>query len=237
MKMKTILILLIFLAPVLRAQNKLSADVEIKRVNQGKSITIRKKIYYDSNGKLIVYFFYPEEYYLVTNNFGEAKVYHPKTNEVMIINDSFMSSEIEPIYYFLTNKFEDFGLKSLGFSLSDTRTDKNVVIRTYTPNDPKLNIAKIEMVYENHLPVYCAYYDSKNRVTQKIYYSDYQQLPFTVFPGRITEISYFAGNDSVVSRMLYSNVKVNREAVISNFDFSIPANAKVIDNKLSQPSK
>ena len=230
------LALLFFFTPVL-AQNRVYAEVEVKRVMKGQSVTIRKEIFYSANGKMIVRFTYPEEYYLVTNNFGEARIYHPKTNEVMLINDRFMSSESEPLYYFLTNKIEDMGLKSLGFTLTDTRTERNNIIRTYTPNDSKSNISKIELVHENHLPIYCAYYDSKNRVEQKVYYSDYQMLSFTAFPGRITEISYVEANDSIVSRMLYSNVKVDRNAVSPFFDFSIPSDAKIVDNKLFQPNR
>ena len=235
--MRTVfLITFLFFTQILCAQNRVYAEVEVKRVMKGQSVTIRKEIYYSANGKMIVRFTYPEEYYLVTNIFGEAKIYHPKTNEVMLINDKFMSSESEPLYYFLTNKIEDMGLKNLGFTLADTRAERNNIIRTYTTNDSKSSISKIEMVHENHLPIYCAYYDSKNRVGQKVYYSDYQVLSFTAFPGRITEISYVEANDSIVSRMLYSNVKIDRNAVSPFFDFTIPSDAKVVDNKLLQPT-
>ncbi len=238
MKSGFTIVILLFFPFILWAQNRVYTEVEVKRVNKGKAITIKKEIYYNSNGKMVVHFSYPEEYFLITNNFGEAKVYHPKTNEVMVINDAFLSSESELIYYFLTNKIEDLGLKDYGFSLASTRTEGNQIIRTYTPNESKSNYSKIEMVHENHLPIYCAYYNSKNRIVQKVYYSDYQILSFTAFPGRITEIAYVAANDSIVSRMLYSNVKVDKDAVSPNFEFSIPPNAKVVEGKLPQlPSK
>jgi len=237
MRTVCVVVFFVFLTSALCAQNRIHAQVEMKRVNKGQSVTVRKEIFYSANGKMVVFFTYPEEYFLVTNNFGEAKVYHPKTNEVMLINDKFLSSESEPLYFFLTNKIDDLGLRSLGFSLVDTRTEENKIIRTYTPGESRSDVSKIEMVHENHLPIYTAYYDHKNRIVQKIYYSDYQILSFTAFPGRITEISYPAANDSIVSRLLYSNVKVGRDAVSPFFDFSIPSDAKTVDNKLLQPNR
>ena len=235
MRVTSVVLFLLLFTSALYAQNRVSAQVEVKRVNKGQSVTVLKELFFSANGNMVIRFTYPEEYYVVTNNFGEAKIYFPKTNEVMLINDKSMSSEIEPLYYFLTNKIEDLGLRSLGFSLTATRSEGNQIIRTYTPSSPNnlgLLFSKIEMVHENHVPIYCAYYDLKNSVKQKVYYSDYQMLSFTAFPSRITEISYPTANDSIVSRMLYSNIKTGREAVSSLFDFSVPPDAKVVDYKL-----
>lgn len=229
--MKNIWMLLLFLAPTLAAQKKVSFDVEVKQVNKGKSVTVRKEIYLNTNGDMVVKFTHPKEYYVITNAFGEARVYHPKTNEVMLINDKFLSSESESIYYFVTNQIEDLGLRKLGFSLASTRTEGKMIIRTYIPNNVKSNFSKVEIVHENHLPIYCAYYDTKNRIVEKSYYSDYQELEFTTFPKRITGISYPAANDSIINRTLFSNVKSGQDATSSYFNFTIPANAKQVDAK------
>ena len=221
-----------FFLVAVSGQNRISAEAEIVRVNKGQSVTVRKEIFFSANGRMVVRYLHPEVYYMVTNTFGEARIYRPKTNEVMVINDSFMSSEGELIYYFLTNRIEDLGLRNLGFSLSATRTEGNKIIRSFTPNEPGSNFSKIEMVHENHLPIYSAYYDTRNRVVQRTYYSDYKIFSTAVLPGRVTEIAYISPNDSIVSRMLYSNVKVDRDAVNSNFDFTIPSDAKVVDSDL-----
>ena len=228
----SIFAVLLLVCSVVSAQNRVSAAAEIVRVNKGQSVAIRKEIFFNANGRMVVRYLHPEEYYMVTNTFGEARIFRPKSNEVMIINDSFLSSESELIYYFLTNRIEDLGLRNLGFSLSATRTDGNKIIRTFIPNAPDSNFSKIEMVHENHLPIYCAYFDTRNRVVQRVYYSDYQMLSFTAFPGRITEISYISPGDSIVSRKLYSNIKTGRDAVSPYFDFSVPADAKVVDSDL-----
>lgn len=223
-------ILLLF--PVfIHAQKKISADVEIKKVYKGKVITIKKEVYYQSNGKMIIHFSSPEEYYMITNVLGEAKIYIPSRNEVMLINDAFLSSEGELMYYFMANKIEDLGLKNLGFSLFKTETSGKNIIRTYIPNNPKSGYSKIELVHENYLPIYCAYYDTKNKITQKIYYSNYQKLSSIILPTRITEIAYMSGNDSTINRMIYSNIKSDKNATSSNFDFEIPKNAKVVSKE------
>ena len=231
MKIVFVLIFVFVFSPVLRAQSKVSAEVEVKRVHNGQSVTIRKEIFYNANGKMVVRFVYPEEYFFVTNHFGEARIYLPKADEVMLINDKTMSSESELIYYFLNNKTDDLGLKDQGFSLADTRTEKDAVVRSYISKDPKSNVSKIEMVHENHLPIYCAYFDTKNRIIRKIYYSEYRQWSLAAFPSRITEIAYPAANDSVVSRMLYYNVKTDRQAMSPYFDYTIPSHAKLVDQK------
>jgi outer membrane lipoprotein-sorting protein len=227
--MRKIWILLLFFAPALVAQNKVSFDVEVKQVNKGKSVTVRKEIYLNTNGNMVVKFNHPKEYYMITNAFGEARVYHPKTNEVMLMNDKFLSSESESIYYFMTNQIDDLGLKKLGLSLTSTRTEGKMIIRTYTPGNSNSKLSKVELVHENQLPIYSAYYDTKNQVIEKSYYSDYQKLSFAIFPKRITSISYPAANDSIISRTLFTNVKSGKDATSSYFNFTVPANAKKVD--------
>ena len=211
-------------------QKKVYAEVEVKKISNGKLMTVKKEIYYNANGKMIVRFTHPEESYLITNIFGEAKVYNPKVNEVMLVNDDFFSSKSELLYYFLSNKVDDLGLKSLGYSLHGTKTEGTNIVRTYLPDNPKSNFSKVEMVHENHLPIYCAYYNTKNKITQKIYYSDYQNVSSFFFPSRITEISYIE-KDSIISRMIYSNIKIDNKATSPNFDFTIPSNAKIVQDK------
>ena len=107
------------------AQKKISANVEIKQVKNNKVIVVEKDIFYQSNGNFVVHFTKPQEYYLVTNSLGEAKAYMPQTNEVVIMNDQFFSSQNELLYSFLSNEYKDFGLEKLGFTMQKDR--KSVV--------------------------------------------------------------------------------------------------------------
>ena len=222
-------VLFIFLTSFSYSQRNVSADVEIKQVAKGKVFTIKKSIYYQSSGKLVVHFTVPEEYFIVTNSFGETKAYIPSKNEVTVFNDKTFSSENELLYYFFSNKIDDLGLKELGFTVTSIRTDNDNIVKTYTSDKNEYkNISKIEMVYENYLPVYCAYFNPKGEITRKIYYSNYSHYSQLTLPTRITEIVYNSPVDSIVKREIYSNIKLNNATNNTLFEYEVPASAKFI---------
>jgi len=210
------------------SQKKVSADVEIKQVTKGKVVTVKKSIYYQTSGRLVVHFTVPEEYFVITNSFGEAKVYIPSRNEATVFKDSSFSSKNELLYYFLTNKVDDLGLKGLGFTLASTKADGKIIVKTYLSNKKEhQNAPKIEMAYENNLPIYCAYFNPKGEIIRKIYYSNYAYYAQFVLPTRITDISYHSPNDSIVKREIYSNIQIDGNN--SLFEYEIPASAKFIE--------
>jgi len=226
--MKNILfVLFVLFCSVSYSQKKVSADVEIKQVVKGKVVTIKKTIYYQSSGKLLVHFTVPEEYFVITNSFGETKTYIPSRNEVAIFNDPYFSSENELLYYFLSNKIDDLGLKDLGFTVVSTKMDGKTLVKTYSSNKKEYQNVKVEMAYENHLPVFCAYFNKKGEIMRKIYYSNYVYYPQFVMPSRITEISYNSPTDSIVKREIYSNIQIDVNNAL--FDYEVPASAKLVE--------
>ncbi|MDD2192418.1 MAG: hypothetical protein PHO12_07745, partial [Bacteroidales bacterium] len=205
------------------AQKKISANVEIKQVKNNKVIVVEKDIFYQSNGNFVVHFTKPQEYYLVTNSLGEAKAYLPQTNEVVIMNDQFFSSQNELLYSFLSNEYKDFGLEKLGFTMQSQKKEGAKIIKTYVTGKKTFkDLSKIEIVYEKNLPIYTAYYYKKD-ITRKVYYSKYMHLSQFTFPTQITEISYDSPTDSTVKREVYSNIKVDQFTRNSLFDYKIPS--------------
>lgn len=212
------------------SQNKISANVISKQFLNKKLLTIERDIYYQTNGKLVTHYIKPQEYFLITNSFGEAKVYNPKTNEVMIMNEKNMSSRNELIYTFLSNQYSDFGLTEMGFILKGQKKEGIRIIKTFVPKNKKNdNVTKIEIVFENTFPIYIAYYNKKNFITRKVYYSKYQNFKLFTFPTQITEISFVSTKDSIVKRDDYSNVKVENFNTNSLFDYNVPLNAKLVN--------
>ncbi|MCK9162958.1 MAG: hypothetical protein M0O93_01245 [Bacteroidales bacterium] len=221
-------IVIIFISLSSLAQKRISASVEIKQVKNKKVITIKKDIFYQSNGNFVVHMTKPQEYYVVTNSLGEAKAYMPQTNEVLIINDPFFSSQNELLYSFLSNDFQDFGLQKIGFKLKSQKKEGTKIIKTFITDKKEIkDISKIEMVYEKNLPIYSAYYKQKE-ITRKIYYNKYMHFKMFTFPTQITEISYDSPSDSTVKREVYSNIKVDEFIKNSLFDYKIPASAKLV---------
>lgn len=225
----TIFVTLLLGSLISYSQNRISANVISKQVLNKKVLTIERNIYYQTNGKLITHYIKPEEYFLITNSFGEAKVYNPKTNEVSIINDKSMSSKNELIYSFLANEYHDFGLLEMGFKLQSQKQENKRIIKTFIPQNKNINnISKIEIVFENTFPIYSAYFDKKGKIIRKIYYAKYQKFNIFTFPTQITEISYNSPKDSIVKREVYSNVQIDKFNSSNLFDYQIPSSAKYV---------
>jgi outer membrane lipoprotein-sorting protein len=204
--------------------------METKRVNNGKLFTVNADIYYKINeGVMVTHYTYPNEYIFFSNRKGEAKIYYPKKNQVSIQQNELFSSENTLLYYFITNHSVDMGLKELGFTIQDTRFENEFMINTFLPPVQMANkISKIEIVYEEYQPIYTAYFDKSGKINKKIYYSDYSVFEQYSIPLRVTEISFNSSTDSIVSRMIYSDVKIGTNTNSAYFDYTIPKNAKLI---------
>src|SRR5450759_782472 len=71
-----------FTAP---APSKVSIKMEAKMLNKGKVFIINDDIFYQfDQGRMVTHYLKPMDYLFITNNKGEAKVYFPETNEVMV---------------------------------------------------------------------------------------------------------------------------------------------------------
>lgn len=219
-----ILALLTLIPFTASAQRKVGADVEVKQVAKGKVTTITKSVYCANNGRLVVHFHKPEDYYVVTNIKGETRLFMPKTNEVYSDNSDALSSKDELIQLFMSGRVDDLGLGLYGYKLQSTTNEDGHVKKTFVTTN-KGDAPKVEIVYENYLPIYMAYLDGSNKVKSKTYFSQYKTTGRFVLPTRNTTISYTA-KDSTVTRIIYSNIKVDQED--PEFNFEIPADAKPV---------
>lgn len=210
-------------------QKRISADVQIKQMKNHRVVTVEKTIYYQRDGKFVAHFTKPEEYISITNSLGETKVYMPRVNEVMTMNDKTYSSKNELLHTFLSNSYSDLGLGELGFRVRSQKKAGNKIVKTYTTTNAAFkDVSKVEIAFQNQMPVYCAYFDKKQNVKRKIFYSSYQRCGAFSFPARITEIDYNTPKDSVLSRQIYSNIQIDNFRGKTYFDFKIPSNAKKV---------
>lgn len=199
---------------VLEKNNKLGTDVDWFLDNSRQTLT---KYYHAS-----------PDFIMVTNALGEIKTYYPSRNEVDYKQISEMSSKRNLIYYFANNLTDNLGLSDEGFSLiSNTFEDKYYVTVWKAPSI--LNgIETVKMVFDNNLPVYSEYKANKKKILKKIYYTNYKDFEQFRLPLKVIEISYRTSGDSVISRTVFSDVKVSSMADNSYFNFKIPENAKPI---------
>ncbi len=215
-----------------QSEGRLSLKMESKRVAAGKLVKVNADIFYSySEGRIVSHYTYPTEYVFLSNNKGEAKIYYPSENKVYLRQSQLFSSENELLFFFTSNQTFDLGLKDLGFNVSESYNEDNILVIKWTPPLQMLEeVSLVEMAYEEHLPIFVAFYDKNGKITKKTYYSDYHDYSNFVLPIKITEIVYGEKGDSIVSRKTFSDIKVDAEADDSYFNFSIPANARIINN-------
>lgn len=221
-------VLLILYGIPAAAQRRVSADLETKQVWQGKSVTTTKSVYCASNGRLVVVSDRPVEYREVKGAKGDCRIYFPQTNQVIVDNEGRFSSGDELIVLFFNGRADDLGLAMAGYRFSSAAMEDGLLKRTYVSDSPQ-NFPKAEIVYENHLPIYCGYVDSRGRTVSKTYLSRYAQFGRLTLPCRVTTVSYTDKGDSTVTRTLYSNVTVDGDSAW--FDYEIPPEAKSMSLK------
>jgi hypothetical protein len=219
-------------------QSRISVHLESKRLHNGQVVTTVADIYFrNSDGVLVIHYIKPNDYVFMTNANGEAKVYYPNKNEVIVSQNEMFSSENDILYTFLSNRHSDMGLKEGGFILtSSTRDKNNYIVTTWVPQAPqKSPISKIELVHEEYFPIFMSYYNTNGKVFKKTYFSAYYTKGANPIPTQIIDIDFLPKNDSIVSRKKYSDIRINGEANSTYFNYTIPANAKLI--KLQPQSK
>ncbi len=232
MKIKYIIINLfaIFFMSFSIFEERISLKMIQKRLFKDKYLNVEANIYYNfENGKMITNYIYPENYIFISNKYGETKIYYPDKNQVEIKVDEMLSSENNLLFYFTSNQTYDMGLKSLKFKINETHFEEDLMITLWSPPTELLEkINKIKIVHKDYLPIYTAYFNNKNQITKKIFYSKYENFTKFSIPCLITEFNFLENGDSTVSKIIYSDIKIGRDANGNLFDFEIPSDAKIL---------
>ncbi len=210
------------------AQRRVSADVEVKTVTGGNVTTVTKSVYCSNNGRLVTYFHSPFEYVMETNIVGESKFYFPSTNEVFVDNSANMTSKDELLSLLLSGRLlDDLGVSLSGYKLQTTqRLPDGLIKKTYKGIKSDLP-AYCEIVYKDYLPIYSATLTEDGHPLVKVYYSKYDNVGYTPFPYRNTEIIYNSAKDSTIIRTIYSNITLDGSE--AQFDFVVPEDAHPLD--------
>ena len=179
-------------------------------------------------GRIISYFQQPDEYVLISNQLGEASIYQPRENKVILQRNKLFTSRNNSLYFFLTNQLYDLGLKELGLNVYDSGEEGDLLITHWqAPPEMIAQVDKIKMVHENMLPIFSSYKNLDGDITLKVYFEDFTILENSQIPRRITEIVYLPGGDSLIKRTDYSNFRSGNACDMEKFNFTIPENAKI----------
>lgn len=199
---------------ILENKNKLSSEIDL---------------FYDNDKQIITKYYHSSpDYIMVANALGEIKTYYPSRNEVTYKQISEMSSKRNLIYYFVNNLTDHLGLVDEGFSLASNSFEEQYYVTLWKPPSILNGIESVKMVFDNGVPVYSEYKAVKEKIVRKIYYLNYTDFVRFRMPMKIIEINYLLKGDSIISRTVFSNVKIADSPDNSNFNFKIPENAKPI---------
>lgn len=208
----------------------LSMNLVSKSLQGGNSITTKAEVYYKVSGSVLVtHIFSPVEMLVITNDKGEFKMYNVKENTISQAQAADFSSENSFIHDFLNDNTNDMGLRKMGFQLQNTKVEDNMVITSWLPPlDVSTKMTRAELVHENYLPIYMAFYGKKEKLLSKIFYYNYQKTGELNIPQTITEFQYLPNGDSTITKRNYSDIKINEQVDMKWLNYKIPDNAKTI---------
>jgi hypothetical protein len=208
----------------------LSLDMTARTLYQGKSVTGTGTVFYKVQGNTLVTKMHtPIEQVVFTNGLGEYKSYDIKENTVTMLEGEDLSSRKSFIYQFLNGQTNDLGLRDLGFKMINTRFEDNIMVNEWqAPSDKQISTQKVEIAFENYLPIYMGFFNADGKAIQKTYYTNYQDVLYNKMPFTITEVSYIGEADSSITKRTYSNLQINDKVSGYWLNFEIPKNAEVI---------
>ena len=206
--------------------DRLMMNMKSQSLHQGKVVNIEAELYYNSSsGVLLTRYTDPAGQIMITNEQGELTVYDENNNTVTYSQGDEYSTLTNIVRFFLQGMTQDMGLEAFGFSLMDTRFEDNLVITEWFPPQHLYGMFnRIKLVHEDFLPVYAGYYDAQKNLAKKVYYSHYKSVGDVFIPTSVTEFNYIA-NDSVINRMLFTDIKTNYQARSPWFNFKVPDDA------------
>jgi len=220
--------IILFWIPDQYVYEKVSMDMLMRSTKKGALTTWKAAVYYTSEGKMACHYTDPREAVVTMNTKGEFTVYDFESNTVAQKQNFAMSSENNQLFYFLENNRGDLGLSKMGFTLKETKFQDGLKITAWTPPMQLANeVSKVEVAHDKNNPVFLGYFNKKGKAFSKVYFYNYHMIAGLYFPAAVTQINYTNAKDSIVSKTIYSNFKVDKEVDEQYLNFKIPTNAKV----------
>lgn len=213
------------------AVEQMSMHMETKTAKDGYKTAVKADIFYSKDGRMVSHYLAPKKYTVLNNAKGEIKIYDREANTVLQQQNYMYSTETSQFYYFLGNNKTDLGLSQMGFTQSNVKFEDGLMITEWTPPAKMVGkISKVELVLEQGKPIYIAYFDSNNKVSNKSYYYNYLDLNSVLsFPSTITQIVYTSPADSTITKTSYTDIRINNEVDQKLTNFKIPEDAKSIN--------
>jgi outer membrane lipoprotein-sorting protein len=228
--MKLLFALGLIALPFFQSYDYVSFEMTQRRNVDGKTSRSNAKFFFSNDGRLVAHYYSPLEFYMINNREGEMSLYNPENNTVFQVMNHLLSSQNNPIYYFLSNKTDDMGLRSMDFKLTNSRLEDGLLISNYKA--PKVQqqdgYTDVELVHQGKTPVFIGYMDEEGEYVKKVFYYDYQEVGDFRIPTSITEIEFTPEGDSAIAKTNFANFKFDEPADLEFMNFEVPASAELI---------
>jgi outer membrane lipoprotein-sorting protein len=203
-------------------------EMHSRTAHKGRVNALKARVYYTAEGKMVSYFYEPEEMLVTNTAKGDMSIYTFKTNTVIQRQNFNFGTQSNQLFFFLENNRNDLGLTKMGFVLSDTRFENGLKVTRW---QPPLQLAKevshVELAHEKGNPIFLGYFNKKKEPLNKVYFYNYVSIVGHSFPSSMTQILFVSPKDSTVTKTTYSGFKVDQEVPDEYLNFKIPADARV----------
>lgn len=226
--MQKLLLCLIFLSfanLLANAQQhyRIKSDFSIKEnLPDGTSNLTMGTVYFDKNNKKIVYSisFPTKTLQVLTDSF----FYELKANKLSEKKKATNLLQFSIFNLALSSNLSNYGLNTNGiFKLTDVSKEDSLVISTWEPSTAKLKelTGKVLISQKRRLLYGLVFFDNKNNVLSKQFFTEYMNVKGLNFPSQITQINYINGKE-YYKVTTYKNIVVNatNENEIYNYNIS-----------------
>jgi len=208
---------------------QVSLDFTSKILEKGKYIAVSGEMYYSIPDKrMTTHLTIPFENITIANANGEMKIYDAKENTVMYSTSEANSTESSYFHHFFNSSTSDMGLQKLGYTIFNTKIDDGMLVTSWMPKQNNTPIKRIVLAHMKSNIMYMEIVSGKNKPMGKVFFSKHSKVGEFTIPLSITEFSYSDNGDSVVTKKVYSNPKVNELVNSKYINYQVPKNAKVV---------
>lgn len=202
---------------------RIKSDFSIKEnLPDGTSNLTMGTVYFDKNNKKIVYSisFPTKTLQVLTDSF----FYELKANKLSEKKKATNLLQFSIFNLALSSNLSNYGLNTNGiFKLTDVSKEDSLVISTWEPSTAKLKelTGKVLISQKRRLLYGLVFFDNKNNVLSKQFFTEYINVKGLNFPSQITQINYINGKE-YYKVTTYKNIVVNatNENEIYNYNIS-----------------
>jgi hypothetical protein len=202
---------------------RIKSDFSIKEnLLDGTSNLTMGTVYFDKNNKKIVYSisFPTKTLQVLTDSF----FYELKANKLSEKKKATNLLQFSIFNLALSSNLSNYGLNTNGiFKLTDVSKEDSLVISTWEPSTAKLKelTGKVLISQKRRLLYGLVFFDNKNNVLSKQFFTEYINVKGLNFPSQITQINYINGKE-YYKVTTYKNIVVNatNENEIYNYNIS-----------------